>query len=395
MLVNTLGNTIGSRGRANATPIGEIFSDTFDRGSLGSNYTAVGGISTTMDGSDMIISGGASNYGVYNKYTAWGTCLENWEIVVEFEADTQAVAVEGISIGVKSNSAYGNRSVVCTFGQGTGGAKGVTYLLAGSSAPDNYSILSQTTSQGVVAGDEIRITLTRSGLTLTVLTENITQATSRTTSHTFSLLYSSATFMHNTGSPFIGTLGGTQKVHSWNFTTTEKKNIKTLFVGDSLTHGVSASTISNRWANEVMNGSSVEWAVTGGGGDYTTNTLTKIEELKLINPIYCVLQLGGNDIRLGSGQPTAETNYASIVNQLEAVGIQCIHLLAGADTNTDLTGWNTWLSANYTTIDCFTPLKDGGTGLNASYDCGDGTHWNDAGHDVNASTVTTNAPQIL
>ena len=107
-------NSITSKEPVSYIPreVGTVFEDTFERASLGSNWTEVGGISTTMDGSDMIISGGSANYAVYNKYTAWGTCLENWVLTCEFEADTQSIAVEGITMGIKTNSAFGNRSIV-------------------------------------------------------------------------------------------------------------------------------------------------------------------------------------------------------------------------------------------------------------------------------------------
>jgi hypothetical protein len=107
------------------------------------------------------------------------------------------------------------------------------------------------------------------------------------------------------------------------------------------------------------------------------------------------MQLGGNDRRFAISQGTSEANYSSIVSQLTSAGIIVIHLLTGPDNTVDMTGWNTYLSNNFVTIDCFTPLKDGGTVLNAAYDSGDGTHWNDAGHDVNAATILAAAPQVV
>lgn len=167
-----------------------------------------------------------------------------------------------------------------------------------------------------------------------------------------------------------------------------------MFVGDSITHGLSASVLTNRWANRVMLGSVSSWNVNAGGGDYTANTLAKINELILVNPRYAVLQLGGNDLRFGISAAVRQANYTSIVNQLVAAGIEVIHLLATPDNTTDMTPWNNWLAANFTTIDCFTDLSDGGTGLNAAYNAGDGTHENDDGHQKNADTVITSAPQI-
>jgi len=375
--------------------IGEIFSDDFERGSLGANYTEVGSPTVLMDGSNLVLSGGAANYDKYVRYDAWATCLEDWVLTINFQATTQTSAAEGLFVGVKTASAYGNRSVIALFAHGSGASKGKTTLLSGSSAPNTFAVDAQRSGLAILAGDEIRMTVTRNGLTLTCLTENITQGVSKTVNHTFDLNYSSPRYMPNTGFPYFGTIGGTQTIRDWSFSTTQKKNIKTVVVADSLGHGVSASNLDNRWANELLDGSSNEWAVNSGGGDYTGSVLNKIDELILLNPEYVIMQLGGNDVRFGIPQVIAESNYTSIVNQLEATGITVIHCLAGADSNDNMTNWNNWLSLNYTTIDCFTPLKDGGTGLNAAYDAGDGTHWNDAGHDVNAATILAAAPQVV
>lgn len=379
--------------------IGQIFTDTFDRGSLGANYTTVGSPTITMSGTDMVMSGGAGTYAKYTKYSAYTTCFENWTIVCNFKAVTQAVTTEGTFIGIKTSSAFGNRSVVCSFAHGTGaGSKGKTFILAGTTAPDTYSAaLGTSSAQAVVAGDEIRMTITRAGLTLTCLTENITGGTSTTVSYSFPLTVSLATYMHNTGCPFIGTLGGTQNIHDWTFSTTEKKNIKTLVVADSLGHGASASVIGNRWANLVLSSSTNSWAVNSGPGDASASVLAKVNEILLINPKYVLLQAGGNDVRFAVADATRNANYDSFVSQLTAAGITVIHLLAGADSTWDMTAFNTrTLSVYPTAVDCFTPLWSGiGFALNATYDAGDGTHWNNAGHTVNANTVRTAVSYVL
>ena len=397
MLGNGLGlnRLINQRSDLPVTPLGTIFSDTFDRGTLGGNYTEVGSPTVVMDGNNLVLSGGAGTYAKYVRYSAWNTCLEKWQIVLNFQATTASASSEGIFVGIKTSSAFGNRSVIGQFNSGGGINKGKSFILAGSSAPDNFSILQTSTAQTINVNDEVKLTVTRDGLGITFLTENITTGTSKLLTHNFPLTLGSTTYQHNTGTPYVGTIGGTQTIRDWTFTSLENKNIKTMFVGDSITHGLSASVLTNRWANRLMTSSTNAWNVNAGGGDYTANTLAKINELILVKPRYAVLQVGGNDVRFGVAAGTRQANYTSIVSQLTAAGITVIHALATPDNTTNMTTWNSWLSSNYTTIDCFTPLKNGGTGLNAAYDASDGTHLNNAGHQLNADTIAAAAPQII
>lgn len=377
--------------------IGTVFTDTFDRMSLGSNYTSVGSPTVSLDGADMTISGGAGTYAKYVKYTAYATCLPKWSIVINFKAVDKTASSSGIGIGIKTNSAFGNRSVICQFNHSTGVNGGKSFILAGTAAPDTFTILQTSSAQSITAGDEIRMTITRNELQLTCLTENITAGTSTTISHTFSLLYSSSTFMHNTGCAYIATIGGTQNVHDWTFSSTSKKHVRTLFIGDSITHGVSASSVSNRWINIAMGASISPWYEDAGGGDYTAPILGKINELVSINPGYAVLMFGGNDIQFGIASGTYQANYTSIRNQLVAAGITVIHCLATPRDANDMTPLNNWITSTFTSdiiIDTFTPLKGAGTDLAAAYDCGDGVHLNDTGMSTTGTTVYNAYPNI-
>lgn len=93
-------------------PIGTIFTDSFDRGTLGANYTEVGSPTVVMDGDNLVLSGGAGTYAKYIRYSAWNTCLENWQLVLNFQATTAGATAEGLFVGIKTSSAFGNRSVI-------------------------------------------------------------------------------------------------------------------------------------------------------------------------------------------------------------------------------------------------------------------------------------------
>lgn len=388
-----LGRGIGFGKSAKVSDIGQIFTDTFDRLSIGSNYTEVGSPTVSLDGSDLDLSGGASTYAKYLKYNAWTTCLNKWQIVINFKAVDKTAGSTGLAIGIKTASAVGNRSILAQFNHTSGANGGKTFILAGSGTPDTFTVQATSSAQTINAGDEIRMTLNRDGLSLTCVTQNLTAGTSTSISHTFGITLPATIFQHNTGNPYIVTVGGNQKVHDWTFSSTAKKNIYALFVGDSITHGVSATNEASRWVNVLMTNPSHVHEINSGGGDYTVNAILKIQEILLQNPQYLVLMLGGNDIRFGVASGTWQANYASIVSQAQAAGITVIHCAAPPDDTTNVKPHLTWLQSQYSgVIDTFNPLTttpNTSTDLAAAYDGGDGTHPNDAGMALIASTVNS------
>ncbi len=375
-----------------------LFYDDFERSSLGSNYTAYGSPTITMDGHDLIMSGGSAQT-KYVKYTDWGSCLEHWKLVIHFKVATQNATAQGIGIGIRTNSAFGNRSYLCQFAHGTGASKGRTYILAGTAAPNTYTQKALTSAQSVSVNDEIRLTVTRDNLTITALTENLTASTSTTVSYTLGIILTTGVYMHNTGSPYIVTAGGTQNIHDWVYTTTEPDSINTLFLGNSITHGISNDSIHKRFANKIMDTTSVLWQVNSGPGDYTASILTKLKELTYLKPKYCVIMAGGNDIAFGIAAATYKANYASFVQTLKDSGTVVIHCLATPRNAYDMTALNNWIVSTYlgtdTIVDTYTPLWSGtGTGLNATYDSGDGSHPNSAGHALIATTINNKVGYI-
>lgn len=393
-----LGLGLTFRAGSGPQPIGQIFTDDFDRASLGSNYTAVGSPTVSLSNSIMDISGGAGNYTKYVKYNAWTTCLNKWQIVCNFQAVDKTAGSVGLAIGIKTASAFGNRSVLCQFNHSSGANGGKSFILAGTGTPDTFTIQQTSSSQTINAGDNIRMTMIRNGLTITLLTENLSAGTSTTLSHTFGITLPSTVFQHNTGNPYIVTVGGNQKVYDWTFSSTARKNIYALFVGDSITHGVSASSEANTWPNKLMANSTNSYEVNAGGGDYTAVGLAKIQEILLHKPRYLVLMLGGNDIRFSISSGTWQSNYASIVSQAQAAGINVIHCACPPDDTDNIKPHLTWLQGQYSgVIDTFNPLTDtpgSTTTLAAAYDGGDGTHPNDTGMTL-LSTTINNASSVL
>lgn len=156
-----------------------------------------------------------------------------------------------------------------------------------------------------------------------------------------------------------------------------------LFIGDSIDNG-SLATPGNGYTFQ-LNGQ-----IQAGNGDYTVGVIAGLSEIIKLKPETAYIKIGTNDAFLAIWQ----ANIVSIVSTLENAGIRVVLISPPPRNTVDMTPYLTFLQAQYPTqtIDVFTPLKAvAGTGLNATYDSGDGIHPNQAGHDLMAATVSANS----
>lgn len=384
--------------------LGTIFTDQFARASLGTNYTADGVVAWTTDGAKLITSSGTGVFTDRLRRSFNPTCLERHSITVDFKQTSAIGATSyGIAIGVFSSNNNDRRSYAIQVQTSSGANLGKSYLRisTGAGAPA-YTIEKTSTGSVVVnQNDSLRVVVTRTQNAVAWTVYNLTLGTSYSESHTFSLAYAAGAKVPHGGGQFVlHALGGVLHITDWNVTSLDKKNVKPLFIGDSITYGLFSSTIADRWADEVMAGSVNSYTVSGGPSDKTAEVLERINELILINPRYAVLMIGGNDVQFGIAAGTRNANYLSIVNQLKAAGITVVHCYATPRDAYDMTAWNAHILATYggtdVVIDTFTPLADSGlTTLAAAYDSTDGVHPNAAGHALVASTILTASPDLV
>jgi len=126
-----------------------------------------------------------------------------------------------------------------------------------------------------------------------------------------------------------------------------------------------------------------------GAADNTENVLNCIDSIKLFRPIKVHLLVGTNDVV--SDYAGFQTRYPQIVSELESVGAEVLICLLLPRNTFNVTTANAWLSSTfstYTIVDYFTLLKDGGTGISASYS-DDGLHPNSTGAALMASYLET------
>lgn len=383
--------------------LGTVFTDQFARASLGTNYTVDGAVTWTTDGVKLIANGGTGVFTDRLRRSFNPTCLEKHSITVDFkQTSVIGTLTYGLAVGVFSSNNNDRRSYAIQVQTSSGAALGKSYLRlsTGSGAPA-YTI--EKTSTGSVAinqNDLLRVVVTRTQNVIAWTVSNLTLGTSYTETHTFSLAYAAGAKVPHGGGQFVlHALGGVIHITDWTVTSLDKKSVKTLYVGDSITYGLFSGAVADRWSDKTMVGSVNSFTISGGPSDKTAEVLERINELILINPKYAVLMFGGNDKQFAIAAATTNANYLSVVNQLKAAGIIVVHCYATPRDATDLTAWNTHIQTTYggtdTVIDTFTPLADSGlTTLAAAYDPGDGVHPNAAGHALVASTILGVAPYL-
>lgn len=389
-----------------ASEIGTIFSDSFSRASVGANYTISGGASWICDGTKLTTSGGTGVYTSNLGRSLNPTCLEKHVHTVDFKMTSVPSGTSyGIGVGVLGTNSNDRRSYVLRCIMTNDAISGKTYLdtaQGGSTTFTNRKI--STSSVTVSQNDLFRLVVERDMATIKWTLTNVTTGSFYSDSFTFSYAFASGLnvhVVHSTGNFTMFSFGGTFEVTNWTVSSKEYVNPKTLFIGDSITYGIFADDVKNRWATKCMGETHNIYNVSGGGSDKTNEVLTKIKELVNMKPKYAVLMIGGNDYAFGVADATAKANYESIVLRLKSAGITVIHCLATPRNTLDLRAFNNYLLSKYGSTDVvikgtYNHLWDSATSFNmrAIYNSGDGVHPNALGHSVIANAVYQEVPYI-
>lgn len=375
-------------------PIGGYLSKDFTGSGSLDDWTTVATTATfTPSASGLVITGGGATFGQYIKYNLIYSALEKYNIVLTFIVDENTATSTGLWVGTYGASALGN---CCRFFCATGASKGKVDIYSSTAV----SLVQSATGLNFNVGDRIRLTFDRNQQVFTATAENLTLGGTVSATYTIALTAVETASAAATIQYAIGNLRGTQTIESISITSQSLKKTWVNFVGDSITAGKFAGSLSNRFSNMTMATSSKVYQVTGGPGDRTAYILNRMPEILLMNPKYVVLSIGKNDVRAGVSSAVYTANYTSIRNQIAAAGITVIHLLSTPEDALVLTTLNNHINTMNSTygdvvIDVFTPLKDGSNQLDAAYDSGDGIHPNAAGHAYMASIISSGAPFIL
>lgn len=322
----------------NLTPVGSIFS--------ASTFTSLAGFTTngttpTVSGGKINFSGGTGSFTKSLDYDYY-TQADQWTQTITEVAPTPNTTSIGLGIGIRS---YGQFSKI--------DVAGLVYLTSGGAHDGHVAIQDggslaalSTTTLAFSAGDIIQVSVTRSFNVITVSANNIsTQSAAVSVSYTYLFTDGETILLPNLGKFAIYNFGGTVSLSSYTILVDSPKGVNALLVGDSKLTGYYAGSYSNVAGNLIQN--TMKVSIQAGGGDTTADVLLNLPEIIARRPQSVVLNIGRNDLGNAVSLPTIETNYTSIVNQLEAAGIIVFNLLPLYETAVDQSALTAWILATF------------------------------------------------
>jgi len=392
-----------------------FFEDLFGSNSIADYETGLATASASISGGTLNVSGGDGNWltnyiamnksgnpWVYNNASTWV------QTVVYTVGNTPAATTYGIAVGFRSANAHGELHSAYAWLDLTNGVtnRGRISLYEVEGSSPNFNLMSQSGAGSrltIANGDTITFTVRFSNSLFegtAVQTGSVSDSTSIIGGWRFHNVPPADQQMPNTGRWSIVILGGSQAITSWTITD-DPVSILMLYRDFIL---VGDDNVIGQWQEQTVGGSAADrWSerflvsvttktgnFSAGPGDCTSEVILKLPALLALKPRYVVLNIGSNDIAEGVSSGTWQANLVTIRNTLVAEGIEVIWLYIMPRNDFDVTPVNTFIAATFTDtiVDTFTPLKDGGTGLNATYDFGDGRNINYAGANLIFSTLS-------
>jgi lysophospholipase L1-like esterase len=375
-----------------ASPMGTVWSDDFNRASLGTNWIILGGANASISTNELLLSQSNVNLSRQIYYDPWLTSSDEFTIRWSHRFSVINSTNIGVGVGIKNFQAAG------------GNDRGYNGQFAGAGANAGRMVLQRFDgSQMVVAatgspisfaaGNIVDCTLSRDGWTMTATASN--RANGQFSS--CSLVYSDPA---NLIAPTISRvciypIQGTVYLDNISFTINHSKPARVIIIGASLSEGYDASSYSNGYVR-VMQRTMAE-AICNDSSSYntTTNAVSVLQEILSHQPGTAFLSMGGNDMQFGYPPSVWQTGYSNLVAQLQMAGVVVKHGLPPPRNVVDVRPLRDFIITNYPAkdvIDLWTPLVQGASGLNPAYDIGDGVHLNDAGHLLMGTIVRTNLP---
>lgn len=375
-------------------PLGVLFdSDFLGNGLAANGYVKTGATAVwTANADGTIVTTSTTNASTdYISYTTYGTTvLEDLVINAEFTIDAINADSTAIVFGIDGSDQGVSSCMHCELLINTGATNGTLKLNQGTFT----TIATGATKLRCVAGDRVRVYITRNKITLTFTAENLMNGSTESVSAT----YTTSQIVSVNGYFAIWNRGGNYTINKHTANSSQIKNVKTIVRGDSISAGFIPSVLNNRYYTQLGMPYYSSCNLSAGSID-TTGILTSIQETLLLTGTYFIAMFGGNDIAHSIPLATMKSNYDSIVNQIKSNGFTVIHCLPTPRNTIDVTPLKDYINLTYSSdiiVDTYTPLwSGGGTTLNAAYNSGDGVHPNNAGHALIASTILAAAPQIV
>lgn len=381
------------------TPIGVVWSDNFNRVSLGANWTVNGASVATVEANTLKVSAASAAVANSVVYNPWYVCADQWTVAwaqwwTNFDANSY-----GCLVGLHNEQSQGgdDRNYYAEL-LGAGGSINKLVIGRAQSGTTFTTISTSSGSITMAVNDHINCTFTTSGVTLTATATN--SANGSGVSVTATLNYNTdnpptqnftPTISRITVSPVIGPV----YVDNISFTINSSYPARYVVVGDSITDGEAATTVNNRYSGVIQSNMLERFNVEASGFNATPDAVNDLLEIESYGSSNVVMMIGGNDLLFGFSAASYQSNYNYIVTNLQARGATVWHCLPTPRNGTDERPLTNWIRTTYpiaNIINTFTPLQSGASALSGTYDSGDGTHPNVAGHLLIAQLIMTNIP---
>jgi len=350
------------------------------------DFTAQGGISLALNGTNIDITGGASNYGVYATIPSFGgmTAMAKWSDTIRYKIVSSGT---GLAIGLNSQSNSNTAHDVVAFFQ-NGGSSSNVYV---SNASSNTVLATSGAVVSYSVGDSIELTGTfdQYNTTFIASAKNLTTGAA-SVSVTYTYPSPSSAVYPNTGNMAVYHMGGTQRIYYMSFNGVDTRNPLLTIQVDSKGQGYYATTYSTGFVSQLRGNSNYATTIARGGeGDRTDMTLASWGEILRQNGKYLLMAgIARNDLGGGVSLAQVEKNYDTVYSRSIAAGITPIFMMfpegstSGQAANLKLldTYLRTTFPANY--IAAWDTLSSNGNTIIPAYSNSDSIHLSQLGNDA-------------
>jgi lysophospholipase L1-like esterase len=381
-----------SDGTWETTDIGAVWSDDFNRATLGSNWIVLGTANVSITNNELQFAQFNTDFSRQVYYLPWLISSDEWTIRWTQRFGALDGTSFGVGVGIKNFQASGgNDRGYNGLLLGTGpdlGKMGISRFDGGAQQP-----AATGNPISIAAGNIIDCSLTRSGWTMTATASNRANAQVSTSFLTYSEV-------SNLIAPTISRacfypLGGTVYLDNISFTINHRKPARFIIIGASASDGYNASTAARRYVSVVQSNFFETVCNESSSYNTTTNAVSILPEILAHRPTTAILMIGGNDLAFGYPASQWQTQYSNLVMQLQMNGVTVKHTFQTPRNGVDLRPLKDWITARYPAgdiIDTWTPFVTNAFSLKPIYDSGDGVHPNDLGHLILGQIIRTNLP---
>jgi lysophospholipase L1-like esterase len=373
------------------SPIGAVWSDDFNRATLGSNWVVLGTTNAMITNNEMQLAETGSNSTRQVYYQPWLTCSDHWTLRWTQRFGALTSSSFGVGVGLKNfQAAGGNDTGYNAILTGAGASLGRIQIQRYNGS--TQLILSSGNAMALATNNQLDCSLTRVGWTLTATASNRANAQVSTATFTFNLV---SAFTPSISRICLYSLGGTVLLDDISFSLDRRKRSRFIVVGGSGSEGYNASSYDKTYV-AVLQSNFVE-AVCNDSASYNTitNSVSVLPEILAHQPGMAILMIGGKDLQFGYPTAQWQNGYSNLVAQLRANGAQVRHALNTPRSVVNLLPIRDFILTNYPAsevIDTWTPFVTNSWKLKPVYDSGDGIHPNDAGHLLLGQIIRTNLP---